>query len=145
MRYGVFLRAMNIGGNRLPVAALRERMGALGFTDVATHLQTGNVVRLEPTHDHQRIEDRPDDRHIADRLTDQLQRFKLLTKWTAGPVHPPDGAKLRHRTDGRLHEGRIGCSHARSLPDGPECLLKGLSARLQGRTFLPSRHSGPRA
>lgn len=48
MRYGVFLRAMNIGGNRLPVAALRERMGALGFTDVATHLQTGNVVLTDP-------------------------------------------------------------------------------------------------
>jgi len=43
--YVAMLRSVNVGGrNRLPMADLRDLMGALGFTDVTTYLQSGNVV-----------------------------------------------------------------------------------------------------
>ncbi len=39
------LRSINVGGrNRLPMADLRAIVGSLGFDDVATYLQSGNVV-----------------------------------------------------------------------------------------------------
>jgi len=40
-----FLRAINVGGaNRVPMGDLRVALADAGFTDVATHLQSGNVV-----------------------------------------------------------------------------------------------------
>ena len=45
MRWVALLRGVNVGGsNRLPMAALRETVASLGFDDVATHIQSGNVV-----------------------------------------------------------------------------------------------------
>lgn len=39
------LRSINVGGrNRLPMADLRTIVASLGFDDVATYLQSGNVV-----------------------------------------------------------------------------------------------------
>jgi uncharacterized protein (DUF1697 family) len=39
------LRGINVGGNKLvPMAALRELAGTLGWRDVATFIQSGNVV-----------------------------------------------------------------------------------------------------
>lgn len=38
-----FLRAVNIGKRQYPMAELRAALEAAGFTDVATHIQTGNV------------------------------------------------------------------------------------------------------
>jgi uncharacterized protein (DUF1697 family) len=39
------LRGVNVGGKRpVPMAALRELLGRLGYADVATYLQSGNVV-----------------------------------------------------------------------------------------------------
>jgi uncharacterized protein (DUF1697 family) len=38
------LRAVNVGGRKLPMAALRELCGRLGWTNVATYIQSGNVV-----------------------------------------------------------------------------------------------------
>jgi uncharacterized protein (DUF1697 family) len=44
-RFAVFLRAVNVGGhNRVPMPRLREIAGDLGYTDVATHVQSGNLV-----------------------------------------------------------------------------------------------------
>lgn len=48
MRFAVFLRAMNVGVNRIPVGELRDRISALGFTDVASHLHTGNLAVTDP-------------------------------------------------------------------------------------------------
>jgi len=43
--YLLLLRGINVGGaNRLPMADLRALAVALGFGDVATHLQSGNLV-----------------------------------------------------------------------------------------------------
>jgi uncharacterized protein (DUF1697 family) len=41
----VLLRGVNVGGrNRVPMPALREALAAAGMEDVATYLQSGNVV-----------------------------------------------------------------------------------------------------
>ena len=43
--YIVLLRGINVGGrNKLPMADLRALVAGLGFGDVRTHLQSGNVV-----------------------------------------------------------------------------------------------------
>ena len=38
-----FLRAVNVGKRKYPMAELRAALEAAGFTDVETHIQTGNV------------------------------------------------------------------------------------------------------
>jgi uncharacterized protein (DUF1697 family) len=38
------LRAVNVGGRKLPMAELRQLCGELGWTQVATYIQSGNVV-----------------------------------------------------------------------------------------------------
>ena len=44
-RYIALLRGINVGGNKkVPMAQLRELMEGLGYTDVATLLQSGNAV-----------------------------------------------------------------------------------------------------
>ncbi len=44
MQYVAFLRGMNVGGHRLTNAELCEHIQALGFTDVAAFLASGNVI-----------------------------------------------------------------------------------------------------
>lgn len=41
--YIAFLRAVNVGKRQYPMAELRAVLGAAGFEDVETHIQTGNV------------------------------------------------------------------------------------------------------
>lgn len=41
--YVVFLRAVNVGGRFVKMAELRTALGEAGFTDVETHIQSGNV------------------------------------------------------------------------------------------------------
>jgi uncharacterized protein (DUF1697 family) len=44
-RYAALLRAVNLGSHKkLAMPALRDLLGALGHTDVATYLQSGNAV-----------------------------------------------------------------------------------------------------
>jgi len=40
----VFLRAVNVGKRKYPMAELRETLAAAGFEDVQTHIQTGNAL-----------------------------------------------------------------------------------------------------
>jgi uncharacterized protein (DUF1697 family) len=48
-RYAALLRAINVGGNRrVPMARLRELLEDDGFTDVATYVNSGNVVLTSP-------------------------------------------------------------------------------------------------
>lgn len=48
-RYAVLLRAINLGATRkVPMPRLRELLEADGFTDVATHVNSGNVVLESP-------------------------------------------------------------------------------------------------
>jgi uncharacterized protein (DUF1697 family) len=39
-----FLRAVNVGRRKYPMAELREALAAAGFEEVETHIQTGNVL-----------------------------------------------------------------------------------------------------
>lgn len=43
-RMVALLRAVNVGGRRLPMAELRTLCGDLGWTNVVTYIQSGNVV-----------------------------------------------------------------------------------------------------
>lgn len=41
----VLLRAINVGGNnKIPMADLRDLLGELGYDDVRTYIQSGNIV-----------------------------------------------------------------------------------------------------
>jgi uncharacterized protein (DUF1697 family) len=40
----VFLRAVNVGKRKYPMAELREALTTAGFEDVQTHIQTGNAL-----------------------------------------------------------------------------------------------------
>jgi uncharacterized protein (DUF1697 family) len=42
------LRAVNVGGRKLPMAELRALCTGLGWTDVATYIQSGNLVFTAP-------------------------------------------------------------------------------------------------
>jgi len=42
------LRAVNVGGRKLPMAELRTLCGGLGWEDVETYVQSGNVVFTAP-------------------------------------------------------------------------------------------------
>jgi uncharacterized protein (DUF1697 family) len=45
VRFGAFLRAVNVAGNALPMATLKAMLqDDLGFENVRTYLQSGNVV-----------------------------------------------------------------------------------------------------
>lgn len=44
----VLLRAVNVGGAQLPMAALREIAADLGATDVSTYIASGNLVADVP-------------------------------------------------------------------------------------------------
>ena len=48
--YAALLRAVNVGGrNRVAMARLRAALEALGYEDVSTYVQSGNVVLGSPT------------------------------------------------------------------------------------------------
>jgi uncharacterized protein (DUF1697 family) len=42
------LRAVNVGGRKLPMAELRALCGELGWKDVETYIQSGNIVFTAP-------------------------------------------------------------------------------------------------
>lgn len=48
MRTIAFLRGVNIGGRRVAMSVLRDGLLAAGCTDVATYVQSGNVVVTPP-------------------------------------------------------------------------------------------------
>lgn len=43
-RHVALLRAVNVGGRKLPMADLRALCAGIGWEDVATYIQSGNVV-----------------------------------------------------------------------------------------------------
>lgn len=56
-RHLAFLRAVNLGALRkVPMAELRERLEAAGFTQVATHIQSGNVAVTSPMRSGAKVE-----------------------------------------------------------------------------------------
>ena len=47
-RHVALLRAVNVGGRKLPMAALRDLCAETGLADVATYIQSGNLVFSAP-------------------------------------------------------------------------------------------------
>lgn len=44
-RYLVLLRGINVGGrNKVPMAALRDLLGSVGYEDVSTYIASGNAI-----------------------------------------------------------------------------------------------------
>lgn len=44
MKYALFLRGINVGGIKVPMADLKDCLTGLGLEEVKTYLQTGNVT-----------------------------------------------------------------------------------------------------
>ena len=47
----VFLRAVNVAGRRVPMAALRQHLGEVGLRDVESYIQSGNLRFSTPQRD----------------------------------------------------------------------------------------------
>jgi uncharacterized protein (DUF1697 family) len=56
VRYAALLRGVNVGGSgRMAMADLRACVEGAGFADVATHIQTGNVLLRTPMRSDERV------------------------------------------------------------------------------------------
>lgn len=67
MRYVALIRGINVGGSaKLPMSRLRDSMTALGYTEVATYIQSGNVVFTSPRTDPAELEEEIEGRIAQD-------------------------------------------------------------------------------
>ncbi len=66
-QYIAFLRAINVGGHTVKMADLRQLFAAVGFANVQTYIQTGNVVFNAPNSHRDTLE-----QHIEDHLQNTL-------------------------------------------------------------------------
>src|SRR3954469_1096146 len=57
-RYIAFLRGINVGGHRVKMDRLRDLFTALGFSNVATFIASGNVIFEAPATDVTELEER---------------------------------------------------------------------------------------
>ena len=59
-RFVVFLRAINVGGHAVTKAKLQEAFICLGYQNVSTHKQSGNVIletdEADPTEIKRKVE-----------------------------------------------------------------------------------------
>jgi uncharacterized protein (DUF1697 family) len=56
--YVAFLRAINVGKRKYPMAELRAALDKAGFVDAETHIQTGNVLLTSPLRSRAKLEQR---------------------------------------------------------------------------------------
>lgn len=123
--YVVLLRAINVGGhNKIPMADLRSLLDDLGFTDVATYIQSGNVVcgsRKKTSSVAKAIKVGIADRfghdiEVMARTSDELA--KIVTDWPYGDADPKASGVvfLSDSYDGELDAATF-------APDG--CLVAG--------------------
>ena len=68
-----FLRAVNVGKRAYPMAELRAALAAAGYADVATYIQTGNVLLSSPRRSRAKVEDE------LERLFEQDRGFTVST------------------------------------------------------------------
>lgn len=62
-----FQRAVNVGGRKYPMAELRAVLESAGYEDVATHIQTGNILLTAGTRSATRLEKDLEALFLADR------------------------------------------------------------------------------
>ena len=66
--YVAFLRAINLGATRrFPQDDIRRCVAAAGCSEVATHINTGNVLLTTPLRSRRRVEERLEEAFAADR------------------------------------------------------------------------------
>ncbi|WP_162529630.1 DUF1697 domain-containing protein [Nocardioides caldifontis] len=99
--YVAFLRAINLGRHRkFPMASVRECLGAAGFEEVATHIQTGNVRLVVPEGARERLGDRR-------AVESELERVFAATTGFEVPTMAFTPAELRELLD-RVLEDKAG-------------------------------------
>jgi uncharacterized protein (DUF1697 family) len=98
-RYVALLRAVNLGSHKkLAMPALRDLLGGLGYTDVATYLQSGNAVFTAPERPAARVA-----AEIEERLTAELGLATELILRTADELRAViDHNRLEVRDPARL-------------------------------------------
>jgi uncharacterized protein (DUF1697 family) len=99
-RFAALLRGVNVGsGNRVPMAEWKKLLGKLGYTDVATLLNSGNAVFTSPARSNQAHADR-----IHDSLVEALDvdvrvivksGAELVAARDENPIRVPDGEGSR--------------------------------------------------
>jgi uncharacterized protein (DUF1697 family) len=62
-----FQRAVNVGGRKYPMAELRAVLADAGYTDVETHIQTGNIKLGSPVRSQTKVETELEALFAADR------------------------------------------------------------------------------
>ena len=71
--YVAFLRAINIGKRKYPMAELRAALEVAGYDDVETHIQTGNVLLTSPLRSRAKLE------KALEELFEQDRGFEVRT------------------------------------------------------------------
>jgi uncharacterized protein (DUF1697 family) len=119
-RWVALLRGINVGGaNRLAMADLRATMVGAGATDVATHVQSGNVVFTHPVSE-------------AEQLATMLSSAITSRHGLTVPVIVRTGAEMGRLTTGHPDDGVI----------EPKYLHVVFFDRLPGTTSLPPIDAG---
>ena len=93
-----FLRAVNVGKRKYPMAELREALTDAGFTEVETHIQTGNVLFTTTLRSRARVIAALEKAMLADRGFEVP--VVLMTRQELGEVYDEacdfaDGKKLK--------------------------------------------------
>ena len=81
IRYAAFLRAINVGGHTVKMAALRRIFSELGFTRIETFMASGNVIFETPSGDETELA-----RQIERRLEKELGFAVVTFLRTAGDL-----------------------------------------------------------
>ncbi len=81
-----FLRAINVGGHTVSMAALRAEFEALGLKDVETFIASGNVIFTAPTGNRAALE-RKIESHLHGALGYEVKTF-LRTRAGSGRPSP---------------------------------------------------------
>lgn len=89
-RFVALLRAVNVGGRKLPMGELREVCAGLGWRGVATYIQSGNIV-FEAEADAERLESDLE-RALASRFGFEVPVIvRTAGEWARYPASNPFG------------------------------------------------------
>jgi uncharacterized protein (DUF1697 family) len=155
-RQVALLRGINVGGRQVAMARLREVFGELGYSDVKTYVNSGNVVFSGRKAGHRKIEDAVEAAFgwripivlrtrdelaaivAADPLGDQASNPSRYLVSFSGGAEPIDATKLDDVTPGRNEAYAIvGREAYMWLPDGVQSspLAKAFSDRRFGHVL----------
>jgi uncharacterized protein (DUF1697 family) len=102
-RYVAFLRGINVGGHQVPMATLRKELGDLGFADVETLINSGNVIFTDGTRRKAAALEDTIERHLHELLGYEVATFVRTPAEVADvaecvpfPELPPNGTVHVH-------------------------------------------------